>query len=313
MTEYYYKYREKLNIPPCVMALGFFDGIHVGHRELLSRARRRADELSLPLGVFTFASDSKIKAGTPRIYSDRQKAEILSELGVDFIIFADFNSVRLMSDLSFAQTVLADDFNVKCAVCGYNYRFGLGASGNANDLEIMLSECGVECIVCEKLEYFGWYVSTSLIREFLSHGNVFAANKFLGEPLRIGGTVTSGNGVGHSLGYPTINTACPSPSLLKYGVYASAVRIGDKIYKALTNVGICPTFTERKEHLETYILNFEGDLYGKNVTVYLLDFIREEKKFSTEKELIMQINIDKNTVLHEIGDYVWEQIGQKLQ
>ena len=313
MTEYYYKYREKLNTPPCVMALGFFDGVHVGHRELLERAKRRADELKLPLGVFTFASDGKIKSGAPRIYSDRQKAEILCELGVDFIIFADFESVRTVSSADFATSLLRDDFKVKCAVCGYNYRYGLGAKGTPELLCEHLREWDVECIICEKLTYEGEDVSTTMIRELLAEGKVKKANEFLGAPLRIRAEVTEGNGVGHSLGYPTINTASPSQSLLRRGVYASAVEAQGKIYKAITNVGVCPTFDAREEHLETYIFDFDGNLYGDKVTVYLLDFIRDEKRFSSEKELIMQINIDKNTVLCEIGEQIWAQLGRKLQ
>ncbi len=311
MTEYRYSYGEKPNTPACVMALGFFDGVHVGHRALLSRARLAADKLGLPLGVFTFASDGKIKEGAPRIYSDAEKAEILKELRVDFIVFADFDSIRAVTDTEFVQSILVEKLSVRCAVCGYNYRFGKGASGTASYLANLMETLGGECIICDKFTLNGTDVSTTAIRRLLLGGSIAEANMFLGSPYRINNTVKTGNGVGHSLGYPTINTESNSPALLRRGVYASAVRVGDRVYKALTNVGICPTFPERDEHLETYILDFNGDLYGEKVTVFLLDFIRDEKQFSNEKELIMQINIDKNTVLYEIGDSIWEQIGLK--
>ena len=313
MTEYRYKYGDKPNTPPCVMALGFFDGVHVGHRALLARARSRADELGLALGVFTFSSEGKIKEGAARVYDDKEKAKILQELGVDFIVFADFDSVRSVSSEEFVKNILVDNFDTACAVCGYNYRFGKRAMASAKDLESLMNELSRECIICDNYTVNGLSVSTTLIRGLLSSANIGEANALLGKPFRISGKVSSGNGVGRSLGYPTVNIALPSPSPLKHGVYASALKIGGRLYKAVTNVGICPTFREREEHLEAYILDFSGSLYGENLTVYILDFLREEKRFSTEKELIMQINIDKNTVLYKIGDEVWEQIGQKLQ
>ena len=310
MKEYRYKYGDKPNIPPCVMALGYFDGVHIGHRELLSRAKERAARFSLPLGVFTFSSSDKIKPDATRIYEDEEKAQLLSELGVDFVIFADFESVRTLTPETFVKEVLLSAFNTQCAVCGYNYKFGVRAAADAEELRRLMNAEGGESIICERFDWGGCAVSATRIRELLSKGNIKEANALLGAPYRVKSEVKAGNKFGHSLGYPTVNTEMPS-KLLRRGVYISAVRAESRVYKALTNVGTCPTFRERAEHLESYILDFDGNLYEKEITVYLLDFIRDEKRFSTEKELIMQINIDKNTLLERNGDLIWEQAGLK--
>ncbi len=262
MTEYRYSYGEKLNISPSVLALGFFDGVHIGHRELLRRAKRRAEELGILFGIFTFESDSKIKQGIKRLYKDDTKAKLFSQIGADFVIFADFESVSGLSPEQFVADVLVGTFKVRCAVCGYNYRFGTRASASATDLDMLMRAHGAESIICDRFEWGGDAVSTTRIRELMKEGNIKEANTLLGAPYSIFETVKRGNGVGHSLGYPTVNIPSPKPFLLRRGVYASAVNVGGKLYKALSNVGTCPTFPEREEHVETYILDFDRDLYG---------------------------------------------------
>ena len=136
--------------------------------------------------------------------------------------------------------------------------------------------------------------------------DVKAAREFLGMPYRIRAFVEHGNGVGKSLGFPTLNTPARH---LKNGVYRTATEIDGRLYPSLTNVGVCPTFEARTVHAETYIIDFSGDLYGKSVRIFFLDYLREEKAFSNEKELILQINVDKNRVISENGDMTWQEIG----
>ena len=138
-------------IRECVMAIGFFDGVHIAHRELISTAVTEGKRLSLPVGVFTFGDNAEIKNTTARLYSDAQKEELISSLGVDFTVFADFASVCNLSKDKFIDEVLIRDFGCRVAVVGYNFRFGKGASGNADYLNTALYNKGRECIVKEEI------------------------------------------------------------------------------------------------------------------------------------------------------------------
>ncbi len=282
----------------CVLALGFFDGVHLGHRELLKQAKNKATELGLPLGVFTFASSGSIKSGALRIYGDDEKAHILSELSVDFVVFADFERLSVVSAEEFVRRVLTDELRARVAVAGFNYRFGKGASGDAEALSHLMAAMGAQALICEEYLLDGKTVSTTRIREALAAGNIKEAERLLGAPYRIAGKVCHGRGEGKRLGFPTLNTELKDGMLLpKRGVYHTAIKLDGKIYSSLTNVGTCPTFDPRAAHLETYILDFRGDLYDEDISIYFIDYLREERRFSSEKELIMQIIVDKNTIL----------------
>lgn len=282
----------------CVIALGFFDGVHLGHRELLCKAKQIAAESGISFGIFTFKSSDKIKQGTKRIYSDKEKTEIFAELGADFAVFADFSLLSGLSAEEFVKNILVAKLNAKIAVAGYNYRFGKGALGNADTLSTLMAENGRAAVICEEFRLEGKPISTTIIKTALEDGEIELASKMLGTPYTISGTVCHGRGEGRLLGFPTINTESGSSKLLpKNGVYQTEVKIGTESYKALTNVGTCPTFQARDPHLETYLLNFTGNLYSQEVTIKFVRFLREEKQFLSAEELIMQINIDKNAVL----------------
>lgn len=281
-----------------VIALGFFDGVHLGHRDLLKRARLEATRLGISFGIFTFKSSGKIKSGAKRIYTDREKTKIFDELGADFVAFGEFSELADFSAEQFVSDVLVSGFGARLAVAGFNYRFGKGASGNADTLANLMSKFGGEALICDEYTLRGKTVSTTVIREALLSGDISAANELLGAPYKVIGRVAHGRGEGKRLGFPTLNTERAEDALLpKRGVYHTAARIGDKVFTALTNVGTCPTFVERSAHLETYLIDFSGDLYDEDISIYFIDFLREEKRFSSEKELILQITVDKNNVL----------------
>lgn len=283
---------------PCVIALGFFDGVHLGHRDLLLAARREADALGISFGIFTFKSSGKIKSGTKRIYTDELKAQIFAELSVDFAVFAEFSELSGLSAEEFVCEVLISDLDARVAVAGYNYRFGKGALADADTLSELMKKSGGEAIIRDEFKLDGKTVSTTVIREALERGDVKLAGKLLGAPYKALGIVSHGRGEGRRLGFPTLNTHPHKLALLpKNGVYKTSVRIAGKTYAALTNVGICPTFDAREAHMETYLLGYSGDVYGKDIAINFLDYIREEKQFASEKELILQINVDINTAL----------------
>ena len=277
---------------------------------MILKAKAIAKSRNLPLGIFTFPAEDGIKKNAGRLYSTEEKLGILAELGADFTVLADFASVAALTPEAFIEEVLTGKLGAVECVAGFNFRFGRGASGDAAMLSKILESLGAHATVCDELTSDGKTVSTSAIREYITSGDMRSAAKLLGAPYFLSGKVMHGNKDGRRLGYPTVNTPIEDGKIVpRLGVYMSAVRLDGGIFPALTNVGKCPTFTERKVHAETYILGYEGDLYGEKIEVYLLDFLREERRFSSPEELIMQINVDKSRVLDKIGDKIWQELG----
>ena len=300
MLTVYYSYPDNKNeyITPSVIALGLFDGMHLAHRELILKAKEEARARSLSLTVFTFSSDGDIKSEKKKIYSDGDKLEILRELGVDRAVLCDFPSVKELSPEDFVNNVLINSFGLEYAVFGFNFRFGKGASGDSERLLALLHEKGLGALMMPEMKYGDLSLSSTVIREMLERGDVEEAALALGAPYFLKGITEHGRGVGRGLGIPTVNTSIPKSRLtLGRGVYLTETEINGKDYPALTNVGTCPTFDERPIHAETYILGFKGDLYGKELKIKFLSKIRDEKQFKNEKDLVLQINIDKNTAL----------------
>lgn len=294
------------------IALGFFDGVHKGHRLLLKTTRNLAREKNLTFTVFTFRSENSFKTGGS-IYSTDEKLEIFESLGVEAVILADFASVASISAEDFVRSALVKDMGCHAAVAGYDFRFGNKAAGNAELLKSILTELGAACVIEEEQQIDGGKISTTAIKELLLRGDVKNAKRYLETPYFITATVTHGNGVGRKLGFPTVNTSIPlGRTVMKRGVYRTAVAIDDKLYSSVTNVGVCPTFDEREAHTETYILDYSGDLYGKKIRIFFLDYLREEIKFKDPKSLVLQINVDINRVLKENGELKWQEIGLSL-
>ena len=284
--------------------------MHVAHRDLILKARAIANAGGLPLGIFTFPAEDGIKKNVGRLYSTEEKLGIFAELGADFTVLADFSSVAALSPEAFVLEVLSGALGATECVAGFNFRFGRGASGDAAMLSELMESIGARATICDELTSDGRTVSTSAIREYITAGDMPSATGLLGAPYMLSGRVLHGNKEGRRLGYPTVNTPIGDGKIVpRLGVYMSAVRLDSGIYPALTNIGKCPTFAEREVHAETYILGYTGDLYGEKIAVYLLDFLREERRFSSPEELVMQINIDKNRVIEEIGDKTWQELG----
>lgn len=308
-----YRYGDVPKSGRCVMALGFFDGVHAGHRDLLLQAKTEAQRLEVPFGIFTFESDSTIKSGVGRITSDDEKAEIFRGIGADFTVFADFPSISVLSAKDFIKEVLIGVFGTEIAVAGFNYHFGKGASGDAEMLKSEMRRLGKDAVICEKFTLLGDAVSTTRIRAALDAGKVQLAGILLGAPYSVSGVIEHGRGVGRTLGFPTLNTSAPiGRAIPRRGVYHTAIIIDGRIYSALTNVGTCPTFEEREVHLETFILDYKGNLYGDNLKIYFLDWIRDEIKFNGENELKKQITVDINSINKKLEDKLWQAIGQSL-
>ncbi len=283
----------------CVLALGFFDGMHIGHRGLLDLAKQRARALGLAFAVFTFpAEDVAVKKSALRLYDTPKKLSLLSSLGVDVVYMCELSAVADTSPRDFVQGCLATDLRAHTTACGFNFRFGRGASAGAEDLARYMKELGRESITVPAMLHEGELLSSTAVRAHLLRGEVECAAAMLGAPYGICGRVESGDRRGRTLGFPTVNIPLSDDRLiLCSGVYATVTRTDAGVYPSVTNVGSCPTFGAREVHAETHLCDFSGDLYGKDVEVEFLARLRDEKIFSSQEELIMQINIDKTSAM----------------
>ena len=297
--------------PPAVIALGLFDGVHIGHRALLRETVLRARETGITPAVFTFSQGSGVKRGVPRLYDDRAKLRLLRECGIELVYMADFDAVAPLSPEDFVTRVLCKELNCRVAVSGFNFRFGSSASGDAEDLKRLCAARNMRAIIIDEERIDGVTVSTTLIRRLLSEGKANEAARLLGRPYFLSGTVLHGRGQGRGWGFPTVNTPLREDTPLLWGVYSSAVCLGDRVYPALTNIGVCPSFDKREPHAETLLLGFEGDLYGKELDVHLLDYIREERIFPSADLLKEQIERDKIYASERTKDIKWQEIGLK--
>ena len=311
MDIYHYKYPEKLNLKSTAIALGYFDGVHIGHRELISLLVREARAKKLSPYVLTFEdSISKTKNTQSIIYNLEEKIEIFASLGVDGVIVADFSSISGLSPESFTQCVLIDSLGAELAISGYNFRFGKYASADSSRLIELMDSAGKRALVLSEQKIGGKTLSATVIRELINTHQLDLATKMLGTPYYITGTVEKGLGLGKGFGFPTVNIPLRSDSPLPTGVYRTAVKIGEKLYTGITNIGKCPTVKERDIHTETLIADYEGDLYGQTVKIYFLGYLREEEHFDSVDTLREQIYADRDKAIKENGDLKWLEIGQ---
>lgn len=275
------------------IALGYFDGVHLGHRALMDRAVQRAKENNAISAVFTFDvhPDSVVLGRqVPLITANSYRREEIKRLGgVDEVIFGHFDEcMRMMDWRAFISELLVGQFGACYIISGHNNRFGYKGIGTA---EGMAEECrklgiGYDCIADVKID--GIVVSSTYIRQLISQGNMEGAARFLGHPYTVTGIVEHGRHVGSQvLGVPTVNLRLPTEMALPpYGVYATRVLVGDKAYIAATNIGIKPTFVDGgAPTIEPHLLDFSGDLYGRQIHVELHKFLRPERSFPTVEAL----------------------------
>lgn len=282
------------------VALGIFDGVHLGHRAVIGKIMEyRSDSLST--AVFTFNSDTLEKKHNKPfkyIYKNSQKLNILERFDIDYLYCPDFNDVKNMTTDEFAKKILAEKMNAKKVVCGRRFRFGKDAAGDFRELRELGLKYGFEVSAVSPVLDGSVSVSSSLIRLFISEGNIQKANNLLGCNYQIYGKVIYGKQLGRTIGMPTINQRFDDRQLVPhYGVYASRTIIDGKEYLSVTDIGVKPTVQDNNIPLaETHILDFSGNLYDKNITVILDDMIRDEMKFMSVEELKCAIEKDINTI-----------------
>ena len=309
-----YSYPEKLNITGSAVALGYFDGVHVGHRELISLLVREAKAKKLKPYVFTFVDDlAKTKKTQSIIYNTEEKLKIFASLGVEGVVIANFSTISGLTPEAFVKEVLIDALGAELAISGYNFRFGKFAAAGSSELIELMEAFGKRALVLSEQKIDGKILSATVIRQLISEKKLDEATKMLGAPYCLEGTVEKGLGLGKVYGFPTVNLPLRSTAPLTTGVYRTAVKIGEKLYTGITNVGSCPTVCEREIHTETLIADFAGDLYGKTISIYFLGFLREEKRFDSVEALREQIYLDRDKSIEENGDLKWLEIGLNSQ
>ena len=267
------------------MLLGGFDGLHLGHRRLLSYAKK----CGLPIGIMTIVGGK----AQENIFTFAERESIFRENGVDFVFELPFSEIKDLSPQVFLQKLIAE-FNPKLFVCGTDFRFGAGAAGTAETIKQATQVC-VE--IQNLLEMYGEKVSARTIKGLLSVGDIQKANELLGENFFLIGEVIKDRQVGRMIGFPTANILYPKDKFaLKQGVYETRVCVDGQCYKGITNYGARPTFNDAQVLTETYLDGFNGDLYGKTLKVEFVRYLRGVQKFQSVEELTAQLQADIRTV-----------------
>ncbi len=305
-----YKFGESFDGRSLVLALGFFDGVHKGHRSLILAAVEEAKRRGVCSAVFTFAYGGGLKGERAMIYGEDEREMLLRRLGVDIVFEADFEELRTLSPEDFIKKTVIRDIGADTVFAGYDYRFGNLGRADAKMLSALMENEGKRALIFDAVKLGGEAISSTRVRTSLENGDVTAANEMLGVPYFLTGRVEHGRGDGHSFGFPTVNIPVPDGRVrLMCGVYLTAVKIGEKLYTGLTNAGECPSFGKRNYHTETYILGFSDDVYGSEVEVYFLDFLRKERVFSSSEELAEQIKRDIEAAEKLKEKIKWQEIG----
>lgn len=262
------------------VALGFFDGLHPGH-EAVIRAAADAGECPVVLSI----GDTQRKAS--RLLTDADRDLLLEGMGVEMLVIPAFTDIQTMSGGEFFENIILSKLRAKRVVCGYNFRFGHKAACNADDLVALCAARGVECVVIPQVRVGEEDVSSRLLRTRLDEGDVSGYARLSGRRYSYKMEVMSGQRLGRKLGFPTINQKLPEYLRLpRYGVYASVVRTPDGIVRpAVTNIGVRPTVGSPMPLSETWIMDYSSEIYGRQVRVELVEFIRPEQRFDGLDEL----------------------------
>lgn len=281
------------------IALGFFDGVHAGHGELLKMTRRRADEIGATPSVLSFDvhPDTLVfHRDVPLINSAIGREELIRRCyGIDNVVFLHFNQHMMRMPWQQFISSLVDELSIAWVIVGHDFCFGYKGEGTAERLKEYCAEHGIGCDIIPALKMDGRIVSSTYIRELIAAGDIETANRFLGHPHTLSDTVHSGYHLGTNLGAPTINMYFPDGVLVpKHGVYATKVILeDDSRYIAVTNVGVRPTVTDSdRVSVESHLLDYSGNLYGRQARVEFYSFLRGEVKFASYEELSNQIRRD---------------------
>ena len=296
----YFELKRQVN--KTAVALGFFDGLHRGHRSVIEPAAEQGKNGLTPVCLTFEKSPKAVISGmdTPMLMTHGDKIKALEKLGIDKTFFIDFNSVKELGAREFFDRVICETLNAERLYCGFNYRFGKNAAGDVELLKELCEEKGIELFAAPPYKIGSEVVCSSLIKQKIADGRVSEANLMLGSLFGFSAPVEHGRRLGRELGTPTLNQAVQGGLILpKFGVYASVVTLesGER-FCGVTNVGIKPTVGGDKPLYETWMPKYRGgELYGQTADIRLLDFIRAEKRFDSLNDLKREIFLNSKVAL----------------
>lgn len=281
---------------PTVLALGYFDSVHLGHQKVIRTAKEFADGIGARLVVFSFGGNLRavlFGENEKVVYTEKERESFYRSFGADDVFFAPITNDFLSLDkLSFLEYV-NQKYNVKGYVCGEDYRFGKNGDGTIKDIEQYASENNQYFKALPLENSDGEKISSTKIKKLLSAGDVEGANALLGREYSVSGVVFEDRKVGRKIGFPTTNVRLDNDKeRLPDGVYLGGVEFDNKRYRAIVNYGARPTFDLKNKLVEAHIIDFSGDLYGKEIKVYFTSFMRGIRKFDSVEELKEQLEKD---------------------
>lgn len=295
---------------PLAVALGNFDGVHLGHARLLSAARDIAREIPNCASVaWTFTALAKGGSTEniviPALTTPTEKARAIAAAGIEYVVFEEFETVRALSPASFVAEYLTKQFRCAAAVCGFNFRFGAGAVGDAAMLSRLLGARGIPVTVVEPVLAEGKVLSSTRIRAAVAAGEMEEARALLGRPFSICFPVVHGHRLGRTIGIPTLNQNFPDGHIVpRHGIYACLCTVGERCYPAVANVGTRPTVSDSGAvNCETHIIGYDGSLYGESVRVSFCRRLRGEIKFDSVSGLKAQIETDIATACAYFAEF----------
>ena len=288
---------DKISDKKTAVALGNFDGLHTGHRAVVMNAARKKSRGLIPVVLLFDVHPLTVLKGEapPALTTADELNSELREMGAETVTVS-FRDIMNMTPEEFADKILVDMLNAGAVSCGFNFHFGKNSAGNPEILKKLCDERNIELTVTPAVIYDGLPVSSTRIRKAVTDGDMRSAAAMLSHPFYYTFKVESGDRIGRTLGFPTINQFFPDGfAVPKFGVYASRVTVDGKYYPAVTDIGIRPTLVHKRPRSETNIIGFSGDLYGRDIKIELLDFIRPEIKFDSLGELKEQIARDSQS------------------
>jgi riboflavin kinase/FMN adenylyltransferase len=277
-----------------VLTIGNYDGLHLGHKRIMGRIQEKARDLNGTSMLMTFhphpltilRPDKFIGLITPL----HIKKRLIEEAGIDVLIIIPFtDDFRDITPEAFVNNLLVKKLGIKGLIVGYDFKFGKEGKGNVEHLAFHSTEYGFFFEIQGAITFDGEKVGSNRIRKMIQEGDVGKAALHLDRPYMIEGTVVKGEGRGRTIGFPTINLKTEFPLIPKRGIYITDVDVGGKRYPAVTNIGYNPTFDGQSLTIETYILDFSGDLYDQEIALYFLERVRDEAKFGSVDELRQRI------------------------
>lgn len=278
----------------CVFLLGYFDGVHIGHRKLIEHAKNVAQKSGASVGIMTFYDSKNGK----QIYTFDERVMIFDRLGIDFVCAASFGEKFRATEPEEFLRQLVGRFHVAAFVCGADYTYGRDASGNVSTLRSFCEDEHIELIADELVDFYGEKAAAASAKQYLDAGDVQRLALLLGERYFVCGTVeTEGRHIGRKLGFPTANIHIRADKYpLRSGVYAVSAEVGGTAYRGIANFGSRPTFGDDTTVLEIYLDGYNGDLYGKKLIVCFDARIRDIKKFDTAQQLSAQLKKDLESI-----------------